>query len=106
MARLMMRVGLPSHCHMCWKRTCALGSTCPTISAVGHDLPLSVLTLPRPTLPRPDQASPRIGHHPAPPIFPGKDGDVMMDFASSTKLNWRAVSFASGSVYFDVSSRV
>src|SRR5690348_4928437 len=75
------------------------------MSAIVHDLPPSVLTSTRSILPRPDQASPRMGHHPAPATFAGYDGDVMMDFASRTKLNWRAVSFLSGSVYFDVSSR-
>src|SRR5215213_10711895 len=101
----MMRVACPSHFHMCWKRTCAFGMFAPTISAIVQVLPPSVLTSTREILPRPLQASPRIGHHPAPLNFPGYDGAVMIDFASSTKLNWRAVAFGSGSVYLDVSSR-
>ena len=36
----------------------------------------------------------------------GYAGDVMIERASKTKLNWRAVPSASGSVYLDVSSRV
>ena len=45
---------------------------------------------------RPNPASTRCGY----------DGEVMIDRASMTKLNCRAVPSASGSVYFDVSSRV
>src|ERR1051325_9189859 len=67
--------------------------------------PPSVLTSTRSILPRPDQAMPRIGHHPGCAIFIGYDGEVMIDLASSTKLNCRAVPFESGSVYLEVSSR-
>src|SRR3954471_9698724 len=75
------------------------------ISARVHDLPASVLMSTRSIFPRPVQARPRIGHHPGAASFIGADGEVMMDFASRMKLNWRAVSFGSGSVYLDVSSR-
>src|SRR4029453_6353875 len=56
-------------------------------------------------LPRPLHAIPEICVHVLGVTRPGYDGAVMIDFASITKLNCRAVSFGSGSVYFEVSSR-
>ena len=55
--------------------------------------------------PRPDHAMPRSSIQPG-STTSGQAGAVMMDRASKTKLNCRAVPSASGSVYFDVSSRV
>ena len=56
--------------------------------------------------PRPLQASPLTSHQPLSGNAAGYAGDVMIDFASITKLNMRAVPLGSGSVYFAVSSRV
>ena len=49
---------------------------------------------------------PRISHQPGPGEPSGNAGSVMIDLASITKLNCRAVPSGSGSVYFDVSSRI
>ena len=46
------------------------------------------------------------GHHPGPESFSGYAGDVMMDFASISRLNIRTFPPGRGSVYFDVSQRV
>ena len=69
-------------------------------------VPPSVLTSTRVILPRPLHAIPVIGHQPGPESFSGYAGDVMIDFASISKLNMRAFPPGSGSVYFDVSHRV
>ena len=49
---------------------------------------------------------PRISRQPGPASLSGNAGSVMIDLASITKLNCRAVPSGSGSVYFDVSSRI
>src|SRR6185369_16037902 len=102
----MMSVSLPSHCQGCWNRVWALDNGVPCSCAGYHVRPASVLTSTRVIFPRPLHASPLIGHQPAPGSFCGYDGDVMMDFASMSKLKMRAFSPGSGSVYFDVSHRV
>ena len=83
-----------------------LGSTGCCRSAGAQWRPASLLTSTRVIRPRPLQAIPVICHQPLSPSVTGYAGNVMIDFASITKLNWRAVSSESGSVYFDVSSRV
>ena len=50
-----------------------------------HEVPLSVLTSTFTIVPRPDQARPLTGRHPVAVMVPGVEGDVMIDFASSTK---------------------
>ena len=65
-----------------------------------------MLTSTRVIRPRPLQARPEIGHQPGPESFSGNAGDVMIDFASISKLNMRTLPPGSGSVYFDVSHRV
>ena len=69
-------------------------------------MPLSALMSTRVILPRPLHAMPRISHQPGPVSLSGNDGSVMSDFASMSRLKMRAVPSGSGSVYFDVSSRV
>src|SRR5581483_10285363 len=101
----MSRAGAPSQCHMRRKRVCAMATTGANSSAAAHVIPPSVLMSTRVIFPRPLHARPVTGHHPWLLSCMGYDGDVMIDFASMTKLNCRAVPFGSGSVYFDVSSR-
>ena len=74
--------------------------------AVRQLRPPSSETSTRLILPRPDHASPEITVKPF--CFSGAcgDGEVMTDFASITKVNWRALPFSIRSVYFAVSSRV
>src|SRR2546427_231388 len=96
----------PSQFHGRRNRVWHFGSTGSCSSAAAQVLPASVLTSTRVTRPRPLQASPLISHHPRSGKVAGYAGDVMIDLASITKLNMRAVPLGSGSVYFAVSSRV
>src|SRR5215471_5699316 len=78
-----------------------------TSLASAHVSPPSVLTSTRVMRPRPDHAMPRISHGPRAGIVPTLAvGQVMVDFASMEKVNWRAELSGIGSVYLDVSSRV
>ena len=90
---------------MSWKRVCAYATGVPTSSASVQVAPPSVLTSTREILPRPLHAMPVMGHQPRLLNRSGYAGEVMMDFASITNENWRAVPFGNGSVYFEVSSR-
>src|SRR5205809_7974854 len=83
-----------------------LGSTGCCSSAGSHCFPPSVLTSTLVIRPRPLHAIPLISHQPRSRRITGYAGNVMIDFASMTKLNMRAVPSPNGSVYFDVSSRV
>jgi hypothetical protein len=49
---------------------------------------------------------PRTSHQPGPVSLSGNAGSVISDLASMSRLNMRAVPSGSGSVYFEVSSRV
>src|SRR5215216_546421 len=101
----MRTVRAPSHFHGKRKRVWATGRTGSCSGATTQLFPPSVLTSTRTILPRPLHARPVIWVHALGVTRPGNVGAVRTDFASMTKLNWRDVPFASGSVYFDVSSR-
>src|SRR3954465_7781 len=88
------------------KRTAAFLDSGVSICASVHVFPPSTLMSTRVMRPRPVHAKPVMGHHPGPFSRSGYAGEVMIDFASISKLNWRTLSPGSGSVYFDVSQRV
>src|ERR1039458_1820372 len=90
---------------MCVKRVWALRSAGPSIVASYQLEPLSALTSTRVIFPRPLQAIPATGHQPF-VITAGKVGEVITDFASTSKLKIRAFPSGRGSVYLDVSHRV
>src|SRR5439155_19010930 len=84
---------------------CAFDSTGSCSLAAVHVFPSFVLTSTRVIFPLPLHAIPWISIQPL-LTDTGYVGYVINDRASITKLKIRAVPFASGSVYFDVSSRV
>src|SRR5689334_16009155 len=83
-----------------------LGSTGCWRTAGDQVLPPFVDTSTRVMRPRPLHARPVMSHQPRPVSVAGNAGNVMIDLASMTNENIRAVPLDNGSVYFDVSSRV
>ena len=85
---------------------CAIGNTGDCSCAGAHVAPPSVVISTPTIVPRPVQAMPVNSQNaPAVSVSP-PDGRVMIDLASRSNVNWRAVPSGMRSVYFEVSSRL